>query len=240
MIDIVYPIGRGSQWNNMELKYSLRSVEKYLSGFCNIYIIGELPHFINKNKVKHFFFQDSHSNRERNIMEKFARACHEPELSKNFLFMNDDYFLCRPATSGSFFPPQYKGTLEETIRTANPDYARYLKATLEELTRRGLTTLNFDVHKPVLVNKNIFLQTVHRFDWSKPYGYTLKSILFNYPDLPRAQTKDEKINHPYTEKQWLEISKSFTDSFSIGDHAITFGLKKFLEAQFPDKSKFEL
>jgi hypothetical protein len=71
-VDIVYPLAEGlSHFRNQELKYSLRSVEKYVTGFRNIYLIGFKPPFIN-DKIIHVMQEDHpYHCKERRIMEKF-------------------------------------------------------------------------------------------------------------------------------------------------------------------------
>ena len=51
MIDVVYILGDGSKWGNNEIKYSLRSLEKYGKNIRDVYICGNKPYFVN-NKIK--------------------------------------------------------------------------------------------------------------------------------------------------------------------------------------------
>ena len=44
--DVVYPIGQGSSWKNNELRFSLRSIEKYGINVGKLFIVGELPDFL--------------------------------------------------------------------------------------------------------------------------------------------------------------------------------------------------
>ena len=45
-MDIVIPLGTGSRWQNNELRFALRSIEKYLTGYDKIFIIGECPSYL--------------------------------------------------------------------------------------------------------------------------------------------------------------------------------------------------
>ena len=45
-MDVVYILGTGSTSNDNEIRYSLRSIEKYLIGFNVVYIVGECPKFL--------------------------------------------------------------------------------------------------------------------------------------------------------------------------------------------------
>lgn len=241
-MDLVYPLGKGSLWRDLELKYSLRSVEKHLLGFDTIYVIGEKPLFASE-QIKHIPFPDKHANAARNIMEKFAHACTIPELSDDFLYMNDDYFFTA-AVPVEFYGNKmpYKGTLEDAIQK-NPgnDYQRHLIATFKALTALNLPTLNYDGHCPIVMNKAKLSEIIQKYSWNIPYGYTLRSIYCNdAPHPSKTFQLDVKINHPYTSAQWAHIYKNLPECFSIGDHAITFGLKNFLQATYPTKSRFEI
>ena len=46
-MDILYCIGEGSKWNNNELRYSLRSLEKFGKNVGNIYMVGYNPGFLS-------------------------------------------------------------------------------------------------------------------------------------------------------------------------------------------------
>ena len=47
-VDLVYPLNKlCSHWRNQELRYSLRSVEKFVKNYRNIYIIGDKPKYLN-------------------------------------------------------------------------------------------------------------------------------------------------------------------------------------------------
>src|SRR5688572_16798874 len=89
-VDVVIPLGAQSRWGNSELKYMLRSMEKYLSNYKHVYIVGECPDWV-KN-VKYVFMPDQ-LTKTQNIMEKLRVACNIPELSEDFLYTQDDLFL---------------------------------------------------------------------------------------------------------------------------------------------------
>ena len=44
-MDIVYILGNGSKFNNEEIRYSLRSLEKFVN-FDRVFIVGECPKFL--------------------------------------------------------------------------------------------------------------------------------------------------------------------------------------------------
>ncbi len=93
MKDIVYPLGKGSVWKNNELRYSLRSFEKFAIGIRNVYLVGEFPDWING--IINLPCKDG-PNKEINIANKIYTACLDPNLSDDFIFANDDHIITQP------------------------------------------------------------------------------------------------------------------------------------------------
>lgn len=95
---------------NDELKYSLRSVEKYAPWINHIYIVtdNQVPKWLNLNNKKVSIVD------HKDIMPKEALPCFNstviehcvvniPELSENFLYANDDMFFWNDITPDFFF-----------------------------------------------------------------------------------------------------------------------------------------
>src|SRR4051812_35587008 len=109
-MDILIPLGRGSSWQNNELRYALRSVEKHLSGYDNIFIVGEKPDWIQN--ITHIPFEDKpgYGNRDRNIFNKILAGIKDERLSYEFMFMSDDHFFTADF-SATRFPYYYRCNL---------------------------------------------------------------------------------------------------------------------------------
>lgn len=104
--DVVYVLGQGSKWNNMEVKISITSMLKFCSHWIgNIYIVGENPGIRNK-KVKHIYVPDlTKGNKDANIIHKLLTAIWKiPSLSENFLFCSDDILVTRKSDWEDFAP----------------------------------------------------------------------------------------------------------------------------------------
>lgn len=96
--------------NNDELKYSLRSLEKYAPWINNIFIVtdNQVPNWLDTANPKIKIIDHSE------ILPKAAlptfnasaieTALHKiPNLSEHFLFANDDMFFARPVQKSFFF-----------------------------------------------------------------------------------------------------------------------------------------
>jgi hypothetical protein len=250
MIDIIYPLGSGSKWNNNELRYSLRSIEKHIKNFRNVYIIGECPDWIIKrsetegafiNGVTHIPFEES-GHASKNIMEKILAACDQQDISEEFLFMNDDIFLMEDIDAASF-PFYYDRNVVNHLSVYANYYNEYIKATHSELIGSGLNTKYFDIHVPIRYNKKLFPEVMDQFDFNKKL--IVKSVYCNALNIQGEQRSDCKIMGKRPAKQILAEVEN-TTIFSTGDQCLLdwsreeSTVKTILKNTFPNKSKFEI
>lgn len=244
MIDIVYILGTGSIWQNNELRFSLRSVEKHLKGFGNVWIIGEKADFLEG--VNHIKMSDPSHCKETNIKEKIIRACREKNISDSFLFFNDDHFLNKDFIADAF-PYYHSDKLSEAVSNRNrkDQYSWALQNTFNVLMNNGLQISNFDVHYPIVYNKDKFILSMNKYDWSSfpyyDYGFVVKSLYCNTVGI---EAKDEfKIEDAKISKalQEPELIKRISDKhvWSISDKAISPELFRFLKKLYPQKSRWE-
>lgn len=243
MIDVVYIIGNGSAWQDNELRYSLRSMEKHLKNYSRLIIVGELPAFINPETVEFIPVVEQHQlNKAKNIMYKVYTAC-DPKynFTDNILVLNDDYFFVYDV-DGLNVPYYHKCDLLHTIKINGVnEYRNYVEATVKVLQARNLPIKNFDVHKPIVYNKTKLRTVCLSYDWMQSYGYILRSLYCNTLGIEGTFQLDCKINHPHLKTMWEKIVKTKTkDVISIGDMSLNKEFKRYLEELYPHKSKYEL
>ena len=101
---------KGRFINNDELKYSLRSVEKYIPWVNNIFIVTDeqVPRWLNINhpKIKMIFHKDFIPNEILPLFNSCAIECFLadiPNLSEHFIYANDDMFINFPLEKSFFF-----------------------------------------------------------------------------------------------------------------------------------------
>lgn len=231
---IIIPLGTGSRWNNTELRFALRSIEKHLTEYGDVFIIGEYPSWL-QNCI-HIPATDIEQTwaKERNIFNKIMLACEDPRVTDDFMFMNDDHFLLQDYVANQF-PFYYDGLLSEKLTVT--DYKHTVKNTHEWFL--GAPVDYLDIHCPILYNKKKFEWCVPMADWSKPYGYCIKSVytyINGFVGSPRCP--DLKINQPLP---YAEIIKLIAGRpwFSIGDAARQGDMLQVLEDLYSVKSKYE-
>lgn len=227
-MDIVIPLGTGSRVKNFELRICLRTIEKYLAGYRNIWIIGERPEWLRG--INHIPAGDPHRVPDWNIMEKITLACQCPEITDSFLFMNDDHYLLSPFDAPTF-PYFCRENLDEYVKKRGLDsYGRRADNTLRHLLSRNLPIKHYDVHTPIVYNKILFQQHVTSADWKgTPNGFIIKSLYANSEKIEGEYYKDNKSNRAPLPGERI---------FSSTPH-LSAAVTRALRELFPQKSKYE-
>lgn len=225
---VVYSLGTGSVLKNFELRMSLRSVEKYLSGYSDVWIIGEFPDWLQNCQNKPL--ADTSKIPDHNIMLKIKAACETAEISDDFLFFNDDHFLLTEFQAPTF-PYFHKGSLETYVAKRGKDgYGRRSANTLKFLQDNNLPTKHFDIHTPIIYNKAMFLKHVADLDWPKSRdGFIIKSLYANALNIEGIEQADNKFNWPPSPNSKV---------FSTFPH-MKASVTRFLMEQFPKMSIYE-
>lgn len=225
-MDIIYILGKGSLFNNLELRYSLHTVNRFTKGVDNIYIIGEHPGF--EGNFTHIYHPDNGLNKHDNIRRKIARACEIPELSTSFLFMNDDHFFAQE-TDINYFPYYYNTTIEHAyrLRKISGTYKTSMANTLGLLP----DGLYFDVHTPIIINKHLFPQITEKVNWQNQ-GHLVKSLYANQSPqcIKKVQMPDPIINTIMTEDH-IKSFISDKQTWAVGNGGMDDNMARFMEGE---------
>jgi len=241
MNDLVIPLGTGSHWQNNELRYSLRGIEKHVRNLCNVVIVGELPDWA-RNVVHIPSEEVATHGHERRIVEKFLAASRSPLVSENFLMWNDDYFAVQDI-SATACPYFYFATLEIAAlkRRKNDGYGHSIRNSWKALADAGRPIRYFDIHLPMIYNKRRFVEVMERHDWEIPNGYVIKSLYANSIDISEDQLKevpDLKFHGTYSLDNIRKNIKG-RPLFSVSDAGLTNTMKDFIHSLYREKSKYE-
>lgn len=236
-IDVVYILGNGSQWQDNELRLSLRSLQENVSGIGKVFLIGHKPAFINDNVI-HIPYKDVFSNKARNIMSKVYRAAGDERLSEKFMFWNDDYFAMKPFKASNY-PYYYKCDLRHSVMINRGEYKLHCEATMKVLLDNNLAIKNFDCHYPIIYHKGLLREMIDKFDWETKYGYILRSMYCNFWGISGEMKQDCKTN---TSLPAPHIHKQVEGNhfLSLGENGLNAAMKEYLKKRFPIKSIYEL
>lgn len=147
-MDIVYICRPGG---NEELRYSIRSIVKNLD-HDSLWIVGSKPDWYSGK----FIPVEDLSSKFNNIINCLKVVSESEEISDEFIFMNDDFFLLDKIDS---LPVYHGGSLkdkvEEYMSIASTNYARLLSKTYEDLLSCGIKDpIDYDIHVPMTMTRS--------------------------------------------------------------------------------------
>ena len=238
-MDILYIVGTGSNWYNYELKYSLRSLEKYGKNIDNVAVVGFKPHFLN-DKIIHIPCEDIGKNKHSRILNKVLTAIKSGKLSDHFLISSDDHFYVKE-TDFNNFPVYYRR--EDIEESDGGEYFRSLLETKEFLKQNKLTTYQTNPHCNTHFDVNLYNKYKDLFEagMKLPDGIEMNCLMGNLM-IAEGSTpqffKDTKIGRFKTKNELIKRIGD-TECFSIYDEAIKCGMDKYLKELFPKPSKWE-
>jgi hypothetical protein len=233
-MDAVYVLGRGSGWGDRELLYSLRALHTYVTGIDRVVVVGHRPAWLRG--ILHLPKGDPHSYKERNIYEKLLLACRDARLSRHILFLNDDHVPGGPTAAADVPPYRGRELLELARALKSGTYKLALENTHRRLAERGHTTWNFDVHTPIVIDREAFVAAMTSYDWSE--RFVMKSLYANTVGLVGVPYADLKIFRGHTMAELVRILRGRA-WWSHGPTGLGPQLKALLAALYPHPSPWE-
>ena len=237
---------RPSRWGK-ELRYALRSLERFYPQAKNVVIIAEtFPVGLNPERVDFICSTSS-------VDSEFRRLAGESQLvTDEYLWFNDDYFILN-----DFEERDLTGRYVEAVTPAHLKLAaqtqdawqRTVWQAIEILIQQGLPTFNYALHCPTLFRKSEVRETLQHFAqyfsdptarFATPHFETLH---FNWHYhrrgvVPRHQDTD-RIQFFANSRQTV-MGKSSDYKFMFYDDTCPGRfLSAFLEEREPRPSRYE-
>lgn len=246
-MDLILPLGKSVTWN-LELKYVLRSWDKYAE-IDKIFLIGNESWIKEKypwlKGVKIVNCDDPLTrNKDGNIIRKVIKAIDTVELSDPFIRASDDQYLLKKVES---FAPVYSQDLDEKPQNWWNQGSRWknrLKRTHRILFVHGKPVFNYDVHFPLETGHD-FKKIMESYPYTKSIGYTINTLYFNNSLKEHTKAEDIRlmIERPIKDeariKNMLKGKTFLCYSGRGGDQALTPELKNVIMSKFKKKSKYE-
>lgn len=180
-----------------ELRYSLRSIAEFAPWVRRIHIVSNCaaPPWLDLSHPK-LRWVDHRDILPSACLPTFsshaieARLHHVPDLAEHFLYFNDDFFLCRPATPEDFFfsnglsksfVEEY-GVVNGTPHPLEPDYlnaARNGQRLIEARFNRTPTALH--KHTPYALRRSVLDEMERAFP--EEYARTTASAFRSISDI---------------------------------------------------------
>lgn len=235
MTDVLYIKGKESLNHDLEMKYSLRSLERYVDGVDRVFITGECPDYVDRTKVVYTPEEDIGCPMV-NHWWKVTQTIKKTDISDNFLLMYDDIFfldLVNASTYRTFF----RGFLSQN-KVGGGEYQQALKNTAVWLKKNGIAEIDFEEHAPIIYNREKFLTLEEIFEPLKKdnFGLAVRSIYGNKFVKCPIYRPDLKIREA-TER--VEDIPNWYDCFSVSDRAFSCHVQPWLESNYKHKGKYE-
>jgi hypothetical protein len=218
---IVFPY-KPDIFDGLELRYSLRSIEKNLTGFTDLIIYGNAPEWYRGNWMPS---SDYPGRKQFTIYNKLLAA-----ETDNFLMFNDDHFLLKPLQIHQIKYWHNGPIKNEFNRNLTARYADAVKNTINIIPEG----LNFDIHTPIIYNKGHF----RKLFLNKTEEICIKSYYCSSLKIEGEKMDDLKIDTLLSEEAIKELIKDRL-FFSTGPNGIKEPMKKVLQELYPIKSRWE-
>lgn len=221
---------------NQELRYSLRSLKNIPHE--NVYLVGYKPSWV-KN-VQHIERFQKLSTKYKNITLNMYAACNNENISEDFIYMDDDFFLIE---SMEDIYPFHRGKLDDLAERYRALNSRTYADGLEEISRRlkelGIASpLSYELHIPMLFNKKRFKHILELDD-----SYALRAPIFhvrsfygNYYNIGGQHMNDVKIYWQEDNRASKMRGRKFISS---SDDSFKGYITQYLRELFPEKSQYE-
>lgn len=244
-MDLLYLLGHGSRHDNVEIRYSLRSIEKYCKGYDRVFVVGQCPEWLRN--VEYIPCPDDQGYSHKNMMKKILHACKNSDISEDFVMQADDHFYVRPYDFRDIKPYE-KGELRSELWHPDRDtvYQQSIVDTRKWLEKHGYPYRNGSQHCGMWFKKSLWLQIEEEMlkpAFIFPYGLESSSImaaaLNKHLGIPYEYRKDCKVGN-FGNEDDLKAKIGDNFCFSIYDIAFCSGIERILAKWYPNKSKYEL
>jgi hypothetical protein len=217
---------------NEELRYSLRSIEKFYPD-ATVWVVGGKPDWYIGNYIK----SEQNSNRFSNVKNSLALACKNIKIPNDIVVMNDDFIFVREIDDIKHY---YGGTLRDKVlqyrkHKASPAYVTQLVDLYRFLKHRGKTMLDFELHVPMPVQKDLLIQVLgDEVMWRSNYGnrFVSEDTLEQIEDVKVYEEGNLQFkSYDYASKRYPFLSTQDTSFDTVYNN--------LLKDLFPEPSKYE-
>jgi hypothetical protein len=256
-MDAVY-IFRHSVNDDFELRCSLRSIDQFAPHLRKVWIYGDKPQFISDDTslIEHVPYEVTSrvlgvKIPVSNMFLLIFLASLIPDLSSEYLFFSDDFYLLKDFPMEEARKDRYLEILSPYAIRARGLWKDSLWRTYDLLIRLGYTGYNFETHAPAFLTRKRVLAAYCDFQdfvtEDRFYGlcgptailnHAYKQERMNLTDLKEENSRCGFWGQPpaYEEVVRQSEGKLF---FNFDDPAFGDGIRKFLMERFPKRSRFE-
>ena len=219
----LYPLDWNSRWDNNELRYSLRSLEKHCQ-VDSVTVVGNCPRWLQN--VQHVPFNPMDGSKINREYTALLGAL--PYVPNEFVFMNDDFYVMEPMKEIGLF---HQGTLRQMIKWAlidNPTgddlYTVARQSTMDVLQEFCPEPLDYELHVPMPLLRDAVYNV---------------AATYSFWDNLQFRTIYGNVLGGLGEKM-LDVKDVWGKPFFSTDSNVSDTTRVRLQQAFPEPSRFEL
>ena len=158
-MDILYVLKR--EILNDDLRWSLRSVEKYLTGYDRIFVAGFKPRYVQG--VTHVPVIQV-GTKYQNVLGNIRTAVEKTDISEDFVLMNDDFIALRPIDLNkdklNYIGGDLDAKCDEVAKQRRSPWRSGFPVARDLLRKicKHKKLYNFAVHTPYILNRKNLLE----------------------------------------------------------------------------------
>lgn len=207
--DVVYVVKEDER--NPELRHSLRSLANLPHG--RVWIAGYKPSWVTDDVGVIPVRQrgTKWANSSRNMIA----ACEHPDVSAEFSYMNDDFFVMYPIPE---VPVLNRGRAADVLgATPGSRYRRGGYATTEWLRRQGVADpLSYELHLPMTIHKDRMREVIDRGVADRVHPFHKRTAYGNLQQLGGDSVADCKIADRIAIPGYGPFSSTSPEAFAHG------------------------
>ena len=252
MIGVYYPyLASASRWE--ELRYSLRSLDKYLEEDYEVWIVGDLPDWIRN--VKHILHQKAeitNAGATYDAVSKLKLYIDNDDSPDQFLRMYDDVYLTGARTLKQMQITRYLFTNEELnsgeFASGGIVWRDQLFRSTDMVIRLGYPGYMTETHCPEAFEKKKMQKIFEMFDplENRLLTSTLYFNVFPYVRMLKDRKVERALFYGYENDFSYGPGETKLDRICKGKYYLNHNdvglddcLKKFIKGMYPDKCRFE-
>jgi len=192
--------------------------------------------------------------KQQNIRSKLQKIIDCRDISQNFVFMCDDFYILKPVSIGNlstarargdFNDPLYREKLTQYYKNSR-GFKRFIFKTLQNLRERGYYGWDGEIHAPRILNKKLLQKTLNAFDYHTAWASSYLNMHFRGKPEIIGLTGRDVNNHTrivYRNDQKLSseiVCKLESSTFlNHGYYGWNGAVKNYILQEFPNKGKYE-
>lgn len=256
-MDALY-VYKHSEHNDLEIRYSLRSLALYAPYIEKVWIYGDKPHFLAEDTSLIEHVPHEATSRVLNVktpVENFFLLMFLssliPGLSSEYLFLSDDFFLLRDFPLHEARKDRCLENMAHVKLRGRGQWVEALWHTYDALIRLGYTGHNFETHVPAyMTRKRMMAAYCDLKDFiteDRWYGLLGPTSVLNHAykhekmeliNVLEENTRFGFWGKPPTYEEVITQSKGKL-FFNFDDLAYCAAIEKFLTETFPASCKYE-